>query len=204
MKNVLVIEASFQGEKSHSKALVRDFLRLWKNKYPQDAVVARDLAVTPLPHMDNVLFGAMCKKDPATLTLAEEEALRRSDTVINDVKKADVLLFGAPVYNFNLASTLKAWIEHLLRVGDTFIYTEKGAVGLIDKNKKVFVISTIGGIYDDGAIDHQTNYLRYVFEFLGLIDVTFIHAEGLDMGKESREQGLQKARNQIEQIIGSL
>jgi len=204
MANLLVIEASFQGEKSHSKALTRHFLQLWENKYPQDNVVIRDLAVTPLPHMDNVLFGAMCKKDPSTLNLQEQEALHRSDVVIDDVKKADVLILGAPVYNFNLASTLKAWIEHLFRIGDTFIYTEKGAIGLIDKNKKVFIISTIGGIYDDGAVDHQTNYLRYVFEFLGIGDVTFIHAEGLDINEEVREQGLQKARNQIEHIISSL
>jgi len=153
--------------------------------------------------MDENLFGSWLK-EPADLTEQEQQALTRANQVISEVQNADVLILGAPIYNFNISTNLKAWFEHLTRAGVAFKYTDEGSVGLLDNAKKVFVISTRGGIYAEGEGDFQTPYLRYLLKFIGITDVAFINTQGLTMGDELYQQNIQNAYSQMEQIITSL
>ena len=117
----------------------------------------------------------------------------------DEVLAADVLVLAAPMYNFAIPSTLKAWLDHVLRAGVTFKYTETGPQGLLT-GKRAYVLTARGGIYAGSGMDHQEPYLRQALAFLGIHDVQFIHAEGLNMGAELSEQGLAKAREQLAQV----
>jgi len=202
MANLLVIESSFRGNDSNSRALTKYFLDLWCSKYPQDVIITRDLALNPLPHMDSILFGVW-QKDAKSLSLPEQNALQRANQIIAEVQNANVVILGAPIYNFNISSNLKTWIEHLVRAGVAFKYTERGAVGLIN-NKKVFVIGTRGGIYKDGVGDFQTPYLKYLLNFIGITDITFINTQGLDMGEDLQKEALNKTHSKMQQLINEL
>ena len=125
------------------------------------------------------------------------EALRYSDALIAELKAADFVTIGAPLYNFSIASTLKAYIDHIARAGVTFRYTEKGPVGLLT-GKKAYVFATRGGVYSGTPLDMQTPYLRTILGFLGISDVEFVYAEGLALGLEKKEQALAKASAQAD------
>ncbi|HEX9524857.1 MAG TPA: NAD(P)H-dependent oxidoreductase, partial [Reyranella sp.] len=117
----------------------------------------------------------------------------------------DTIVLAVPMYNFSIPSTLKAWVDHVARRGRTFRYTEKGPEGLL-RNKKVFVLGARGGVYSKGtphaAFDFQEPYLRAVFGFLGMTDVTFVHFEGLAMGPEAANANRSKALAHIERLTG--
>jgi len=140
---------------------------------------------------------------PAEQRSAEQKALVNiSETLIAEVNAADTIVIGAPMYNFSITSTLKAWIDHVARAGVTFKYTETGPVGLI-QGKKVYVFTSRGGVYSEGpakAMDFHETYLRAVLGFIGMSDVTFIHSEGLGMG----EAAVAKAIAQTRESIGNL
>jgi len=140
-------------------------------------------------------------QNPADLTPKQQTVLKRANEIIASAKKADILVFGAPLYNFTVTSTLKAWLDHLTRSGETFIYTENGVQGLLN-NKKVVVLGAIGGNYENEG-DFQTPYLRYVFGFNGLTDVTFINAKALNF-EQMRQQSLENACKQIKQFVDNI
>src|SRR5689334_16875674 len=175
MSNVLLIHSSVFGEKSQSLGLARDFLK----RYPHRSVVERALTPQTMPHLDGATFAAMG---------AAPTGASLSDELIAELEAADTIVLAAPMYNFSIPSTLKAWIDHVARRGRTFRYTEKGPEGLL-KGKKVFVLVARGGVYSKGApaaaFDFQEPYLRTVLGFLGLTGVTFVHLEGLAMGPEA-------------------
>ncbi|MNN69168.1 FMN-dependent NADH-azoreductase [compost metagenome] len=110
------------------------------------------------------------------------------------------MVLAAPMYNFAIPSTLKAWLDHVLRAGVTFQYTAQGPQGLL-QDKRAFVLTARGGVYAGGLLDQQEPYLRQVLGFIGITDVTFIHAEGLNMGGDAAEQGLAKARKQLAAVV---
>jgi len=201
MANVLVIETSFKFENSNSRILTHYFLQKWHEKYPNDEVKIRDLALNPIPHIDNNLFGVW-NKSSDSLSEEEQISLRLADEIIAEVQNADVLVIGAPLYNFNIASVLKAWLENLLRSGVTFKYTPEGPEGLVI-GKKVFIITTSGWSYGEGegSGDFQTPYLRYVLNFIGITDITFIKAQGLTASIEACQQNIQQAKDQINQVL---
>ncbi len=116
-----------------------------------------------------------------------------------DVPKTDVLVMAAPMYNFAIPSTLKAWLDHVLRAGVTFKYTETGPQGLLS-GKRAYVLTARGGIYAGSTADHQEPYLRQVMGFIGIHDVTFIHAEGMNLGGDFQEKGLNQANAKLSQV----
>jgi FMN-dependent NADH-azoreductase len=122
-----------------------------------------------------------------------------SDTLINELKQADVIVLGLPMYNFGVPSQLKAYFDHIARIGVTFEYTEKGPVGKLT-GKKVYVFAARGGVYEGTPMDTQTSYVRDFLRFLGMSDVEFIYAEGLNMGPQSKQTALAKAEAEITRL----
>lgn len=198
MSQILVIESSARQQDSVSRQLTAEFVRQWQAAHPQDQIQLRDLAREPVPHLDaNLLGGWMTPA--AQQTPAEQAALLRSQQLTDELLAADVLVLAAPMYNFAIPSTLKAWLDHVLRAGVTFKYTETGPQGLLE-GKRAFVLTARGGIYAGSGLDHQEPYLRQALGFIGIHDVQFVHAEGLNLGGEIAEQGLRSARRQLAEL----
>jgi FMN-dependent NADH-azoreductase len=198
MSHVLVIESSARQQDSVSRQLTQEFISQWKAAHPADEITVRDLAVNPAPHLDATLLGGWMK--PAEQrNETEQAALDRSNLLTDELLAADVVVLAAPMYNFAIPSTLKAWFDHVLRAGVTFKYGETGPQGLL-VGKRAFVLTARGGIYTGSAMDHQEPYLRQVLGFVGIHDVTFVHAEGLNMGGDFSEKGLTQARAQLAQL----
>ena len=198
MSNVLIIESSARQQDSISRQLTQQFISQWQAAHPADQITVRDLAVNPVPHLDANLLGGWMK--PAEQqTEAEQAAAARSSELTEELLAADVLVLAAPMYNFAIPSTLKSWLDHVLRAGVTFKYTETGPQGLLT-GKRAFVLTARGGVYSGSALDHQEPYLRQALAFVGIHDVTFIHAEGLNLGAEFLEKGLAQAREQLAKV----
>lgn len=198
MSRVLVIESSARQQGSVSRQLTGDFIAQWQAAHPQDEIQVRDLAKEPVPHLDETLLGGWMKSAEQQ-SEAEKAAAVRSNLLTDEVLAADVLVLAAPMYNFAIPSTLKAWLDHVLRAGVTFKYTETGPQGLLT-GKRAYVLTARGGIYAGSGLDHQEPYLRQALAFIGIHDVQFIHAEGLNMGEDFSAKGLAKAREQLAQV----
>ena len=198
MSNVLIIESSARQQGSFSRQLTQQFISQWQAAHPTDQVTVRDLALHPVPHLDaNLLNGWM--KPEAQRSADEHASLKRSDELTDELLAADVLVLAAPMYNFAIPSTLKAWLDHVLRAGVTFKYTETGPQGLLT-GKKAYVLTARGGLYAGSTSDHQEPYLRQVMAFVGIHDVTFIHAEGMNLGGDFQEKGLNQAKARLSAI----
>jgi FMN-dependent NADH-azoreductase len=198
MSRVLVIESSARQQGSVSRQLTQQFIANWQAAHPADQVQVRDVASDPLPHLDATLLGGWMTPSEQQSD-AERAALARSNALTDELLAADVLVLAAPMYNFAIPSTLKAWLDHVLRAGVTFKYTETGPQGLLS-GKRAFVLTARGGIYAGGALDHQEPYLRQALAFIGIHEVEFIHAEGLNMGAEFSEKGLAQAKAKLAEV----
>jgi FMN-dependent NADH-azoreductase len=161
--------------------------------------VVRDLAREPVPHLDEQRFQAFLEK-PEKRNHFQKSVVAYSDTLIDELRRADVIVLGLPMYNFGVSSQLKSWIDHIARAGETFKYSEKGAVGLLT-GKKAYVLAARGGLYAGSPADTQTAYVRLLLGFLGVTDVEFVYAEGLAISPESREKALASARAKIENYV---
>ena len=148
-----------------------------------------------MPHLNGERFGAFITK-PEERTDAQHAVVAYSDALIDELKRADIVVLGLPMYNFGVPSQLKAYFDHIARAGVTFKYTATGPVGLLT-GKKVFVFAARGGLYAGSPLDTQTGYVRDFLAFLGMQDVQFVYAEGLAVSPESREAGLAKAAAEI-------
>lgn len=199
MKTLLQIRSSLLADNSQSNRLANRFVAAWQAANPDGRVVVRDLAAQPLPHLDLARVGAY--STPADQRTPEQRALvAESDALIAELQGADVVALGLPLYNFGMPSTLKAYIDHIARAGITFRYTAEGPEGLV-KGKQVYVFAARGGQYKDQPHDTQTPYLRNVLGFLGMTDVQFVHAEGLNMGEAPRSAALEAAEAQIDALF---
>lgn len=198
MSRILVIESSARQQGSVSRELTQQFIASWQAAHPADQVQVRDLAAEPVPHLDATLLGGWMTPSEQQND-AEKAALARSNQLTDELLAADVLVLAAPMYNFAIPSTLKAWLDHVLRAGVTFKYTETGPQGLLT-GKRAFVLTARGGIYAGSALDHQEPYLRQVLAFIGIHDVQFIHAEGLNLGAEFSEKGLAQAKAKLAEV----
>ncbi|MFP6848176.1 MAG: FMN-dependent NADH-azoreductase [Pseudomonas sp.] len=199
MANVLVIESSARQQGSISRQLTEQFIANWRAAHPADQIKVRDLAVDQVPHLDaNLLGGWMTPAEQQSEP--EQAALALSNLLTDELLAADVLVLAAPMYNFAIPSTLKAWLDHVLRAGVTFKYTATGPQGLLS-GKRAFVLTARGGIYAGSAQDHQEPYLRQALAFVGIHDVNFIHAEGLNLGGDFLEKGLNQAKAQLAQAV---
>jgi FMN-dependent NADH-azoreductase len=180
--NILQIKSSVLGSNSQSSRLADAFVAA----HPSAEVVVRDLGVHPVPHLDGARVAAFFSK-PEERSAEQKAIIAESDALIAELRRADVLVLGLPMYNFGVPSQLKAWFDHLARAGETFKYTEKGAVGLL-KGKKAYVFAARGGLYGDNH--SQTQFVREFLRFIGIADVEFVHAEGLAISAESRNNSL--------------
>ncbi|QTN44591.1 FMN-dependent NADH-azoreductase [Ectopseudomonas mendocina] len=198
MSRVLVIESSARQQGSVSRELTQQFIAKWQAAHPADQIQVRDLAAEPVPHLDATLLGGWMTPSEQQ-SEAEKAALARSNQLTDELLAADVLVLAAPMYNFAIPSTLKAWLDHVLRAGVTFKYTETGPQGLLT-GKRAFVLTARGGIYAGSGLDHQEPYLRQALAFIGIHDVQFIHAEGLNLGAEFSEKGLAQAKAKLAEV----
>lgn len=198
MTQILVIESSANLAGSVSRDLTKAFLAGYTTAHPDVSVVTRDLVNDPVPHLGVDLIGGFFGK-PEERTEAQTAALALSDSLIDQIEASDIITIGAPMYNFSIPSSLKAWIDHVVRAGRTFRYTENGPEGLVTGKKLVLLLAS-GGVYSDGpykAYDFQETYLRGVLGFIGLTDVTVVRAEGLAMGADSAAQAVTEAKAKI-------
>jgi len=198
MKNLLQINTSIFSDGGQSSQLAQRFVAAWRANNPGATVTLRDLAKQPVPHIDAARFGAFIAK-PEERTADQQAVARDSDALIAELKAADVIVLGLPLYNFGLPSTLKAYFDHIGRAGHTFKYTEKGPVGLVT-GKKAYVFAARGGLYAGTPLDTQTSYVRHFLGFIGITDVDFVYAEGLAISDASKAASIAKAHREIEQI----
>jgi FMN-dependent NADH-azoreductase len=178
---LLHLDSSILGENSASRAIGAAVVARWQDAIPGLHVTYRDLAARPLPHLSG---GSLAGSDPSEATEAER--------VMREFLEADVLVVGAPMYNFGVPSTLKAWIDRIAVAGKTFRYTETGPQGRAG-GKKIVIASSRGGFHQDNGADFQEAYLRQVFGFLGITDIEIVRAEGLAVSPEQRTASMASA-----------
>lgn len=196
MAHILVLNSSISGEASVSRILVEDALQRLLDVNPGATVTHRDLGDAPIPHLTTATVAGV--RAVAT-TEAEHAALALSEELVGELQAADIIVIGAPMYNFSISTGLRAWFDHVLRPRVTFTYTEAGPQGLI-MGKRIIVIESRGGLYSEGPaqpMDFQEPYLRVLLGFIGLTDVAFIHAEKVGFGPEAREAALAGAKAKI-------
>ena len=199
MKTLLQIQSSIFSDGGQSSRLAERFIAAWRASNPGGTVIVRDLAKEPVPHLDAARFGAFLAK-PEGRTPEQQAVVDYSDTLIGELKRADVVVLGLPMYNFGLPSTLKAYFDHIGRVGVTFKYTEKGPAGLLT-GKKVYVFAARGGMYAGTPNDTQTPFIRTFLSFIGMDDIEFVYAEGLAISEASKQQGIARAQAQIDRLV---
>jgi FMN-dependent NADH-azoreductase len=199
MKNLLQINASLFSGNGQSTRMSDQFVAAWREAHPEGQVTLRDLGADPVPHLTAQRFGALIAK-PEERNAEQQVVVDFSDALIDEIRNADVIALGLPMYNFGVPSTLKAYFDHIARAGVTFRYTEKGPVGLLT-GKKVYVFAARGGVYTGTPLDTQTGYVRDFLRFIGIDDVEFVYAEGLNMGEASKQAALTDAQAAILQLI---
>ena len=201
MTTLLQINSSLSGDQGHSSALGNQFVAQWQANNPDGKVLVRDLSQHPVPHLDAERLHAFIT--PADKRSAEQQTIvDYSDELIAELRAADVVVLGVPMYNFGIPSTLKAYFDHIARSGETFRYTANGPEGLL-KDRPVYVLAARGGIYAGTPADSQTGYLNAFLGFIGLRDTHFIYAEGLNMGEESQGKALEQANAQIDELAAA-
>ncbi len=191
MKTLLQINSSIFSSGGQSTQLADQFVAAWVAKELDVRVIVRDLAVDPISHWDAQRVLAFFAQ-PETRTREQQAYAAESDVLIEEIKQAQVIVIGLPMYNFGVPSTLKAYFDQIARSGISFRYTESGAEGLLT-GKKVYVFATRGGMYAGTPLDSQTSYVRDFLGFLGMNDVEFVYAEGLNMGETAKDTALAEA-----------
>ncbi len=199
MKTLLQIRSSIFSDGGQSSRLAERFIARWRDENPGGRVTVRDVAREAVPHLDASRFAAFTAK-PTERTPEQKAVVTYSDALISELKAADVVVIALPMYNFGVPSTLKAYFDHIARAGETFRYTEKGAVGLVS-GKRVYVFAARGGLYAGTPRDSQTAYVRDFLAFLGMTEVEFVYAEGLAISEASKQQGLGKAHAHIDRLV---
>ncbi|MBS0319632.1 MAG: NAD(P)H-dependent oxidoreductase [Proteobacteria bacterium] len=197
--NILQINSSARREGSQSTELANALVARLVAADPGARVTVRDLAAAPHPHLDERALAALFT--PADQRTAEQAArVAIDDVAIAEVKAADTIVIGAPMYNFGVSTQLKNWIDAIARAQVTFRYTASGPEGLLG-GKTVYVVLTRGGKYRNTPADTQVPYLTTVFNFLGIRDVRFVYAEGLSMGPEAAAAAIASAQREIEEAV---
>lgn len=198
MPTLLVIKSSLFNGKGQSSQLADAFVARWRERHPDGHVLCRDLALEPLPHLTAEAFTGF-QRDSTLRTPAQHVATAISDELIAELKGADEVVVGLPMYNFTIPSTFKAWMDHVARAGVTFRYTENGPEGLVGE-KPLYVFAARGGQYAGTELDTQTPLIRTFFGMLGITNVRFTYAEGLAMGEEAAEHARSQAVEAIDRL----
>ncbi len=195
MTTILQINSAARSQGAQSTLLADELTAKLQQSNPGATVTVRNLLADALPHLDDAVLGAFFT--PVEQRSAEQSAIvAKSDALIDELRAADVIVLGAPLYNFGVSSQLKTYFDWIARAGVTFRYTANGPEGLIT-GKKVYVVSARGGKYAGTPNDTQTPYLTTFLGFIGMTDVSFIYAEGLNLGPESASASLAGAREAI-------
>ncbi len=198
MKNLLLLNTSIFSDGGESSRLARAFVAARKAIEPGLKIVERDFAKDPVPHLTAEGFQGFLAR-PETRTPGQAGIVAYSDALIDEIRRADTIVLGLPMYNFSVPSTLKAYFDHIARAGVTFKFTDKGSVGLLT-GKKAYVFAARGGVYFGTTADTQTAYVRDFLAFLGITDVEFVYAEGLAMGEAAKKAALTKAEARIAEM----
>ena len=206
MTTILQINSSLHGEDAQSSRLASEFVDALGGLREQQGstsasgnlVIVRDLCATPVPHLTAERLAALTSA-AAGRTLDQQRIVSESDELVDELKRADVIVIGLPMYNFGVPSTLKAYFDHVARAGVTFRYTAEGPVGLLT-GKKAYVFATRGGRYAGTSADLQTAYVRQFLGFIGIRDVEFVYAEGLALGADERDSAVSDAVARIGQL----
>jgi FMN-dependent NADH-azoreductase len=205
MQNVLLILSSPRGSHSYSHQVARRVVDDIKARFRGATVVVRDLARQPLPHISEAFTYARAAPVDA-LRPAERDALARSDALVAELQRADVVVLAAPMHNFGIPSCLKAWIDHIVRPGVTFRYGASGPEGLLT-GKKAIVVVARGGVYSEGPMteyDFQEPYLRKALGFIGIKDVEVVRIEGVGFGPDALQKALATATAAADAAVGTL
>ena len=201
---VLHIDSSILGDNSVSRALTHQIVEQWRASHPSTVVDYLDLAQNAPSHLDAHSIGFRAPPQVAALTPRQVEENAISEKLVAQFLAADVVVIGAPLYNFTVPTQLRAWIDRIAQPGRTFGYTEKGPHGLAG-GKTVIIASTRGGVYSTSeggrAMEHQESYLQTVFGFLGVTDIRFVRAEGVAMGDAAKTAALDAATLAVRALV---
>ncbi|CCG40183.1 FMN-dependent NADH-azoreductase [Magnetospirillum molischianum] len=202
--NVLQIDSSSLADASVSRQLTQAIVTALAEAHPDLHVTRLDLVETPPPHLTSDLTQVVKFRNLDNLTSQQREELARTDALVDQFLAADIVVIGAPMYNFSIPTQLKAWIDRVSQAGRTFRYTENGPIGLAG-GRKVIIASARGGRYAgmpfEAALDHQEAYLRAILGFWGVTDISIIRAEGVAMGADARAEALDAARRDIPLLV---
>jgi FMN-dependent NADH-azoreductase len=189
---VLHIDSSILGDNSASRVLSREIVSRLSARHPNAEIQYLDLAATALPHLSG-----------RSLAQLDQQESAQSAQVLGDFLAADVIVIGAPMYNFAIPSQLKAWIDRVVVAGKTFRYTQSGPEGLA-KGKRVLIGLARGNVYGPGSpAEFAESYLKHIFGFIGVTDVELIRAEGLALSPEHREKGMNAALASIREPVAA-
>ena len=202
LMRILHIDSSITGTNSVSRELTAAVVENLKQANPEAQVDYLDLAVNAPSHLSPVSIGFRTGQQASTEAERQENAI--SEALVSQFLAADVVVMGAPFYNFTIPSQLKAWFDRVAQAGRTFQYTATGPQGLAG-GKKVIVASTRGGMYSTSeigqALEHQESYVKVMFNFMGVTDVSYVRAEGIGMGPEARAKALETAHASIDALM---
>jgi FMN-dependent NADH-azoreductase len=205
MSKILIVNSSPRGERSLSRKLSTAFAKQWTEQYPDDVVISRDLASHPVPPVTEAwIVGAFA---PVEARSPEANAaIAISDELVDELLSADRYIFGVPMYNLNIPSTFKAYIDQIVRVGRTFSVGANGYEGLV-KGKKALFVTASGGSYQPESpyapYNFQEPYLRTIAGFIGITDVQFVSADSQNLGETEAKHALAKAEDTLNGLLKS-
>ncbi|OWY65645.1 FMN-dependent NADH-azoreductase [cyanobacterium TDX16] len=210
MARILHIDSSPRGERSHSRRFTREFVEAWKQHHPDDIVTYRDVGRNPVPHVDEPWIAAAFTP-PEQRTPELQEAIHISDRLVDEFLAADLYIIGIPMYNFSVPSTLKAYIDQIVRIGRTFAFEPEDAADPYKPlvlGKKMFIVTARGdsgfGIGDrNEKLNYQDPYLRTIFGFIGITDISFISVENDEFGGTSLAQSIANAQAKIAELVAA-
>ena len=203
MTHLLHLDASPRGDRSISRALTNDFITHWKAAHPNDSITYRDLGHHPVPLVDETWIAAAFSA-PDQHTPEQAAAIAISDELVDEFLAADCYVLGIPMYNFSHPAGFKAYIDQIVRAGRTFSVEADGSYKGLVTGKKMLVITARSGSFRQGtpahAYDLQEPYLHLVFGFMGITDITVIHADNLAAGEDARAQSLRQAQVDLKAV----
>ena len=197
--SILLVTSSPRGSASHSTQIATELARKLQAADPTTGLTVRDLAATPLPHIDSD-YSAGIYTPPEKRSGRQAEVVGVSDAAVDELFAADTVILATGLINFGISSTLKSWVDHVARAGRTFSYGKDGPKGLVT-GKKVYIVLASGGVYSEGPaiqLDHAIPYLRTALGFIGLTDIEVIRIEGVGMGPEATDAALKKATDRVD------
>lgn len=207
MKKVLVINSSTRDENSHSRALTKLFVETWSKNYPEDEYMYREVGLTPVPHITNEWIGASFTK-VENRTEENQKPLELSNILVKELKESDIYVLGVPMYNWSIPSGLKAYIDHIMRINETWKFRsgvpDGDYVGLLE-NKKLFILSSRGDTgygenEKNGNMNFQTTYLKFIFGMIGVKDVEVFSLDNEEFGGEIFAKSKREIYMQIVEI----